>query len=156
MFLKFKYIPFVWSVVGVAAMVEGAQGRVLQRFLSLPDPGQFPPFFSVLLLVRDLALVPPPQGFEQDDQFVQGPQTQFTGKNSYNSKLNNHNLNFDEHLLDFFKEQKNWAANLIQMFMAYLELHNSKKIVFALFEKMGFFNLRKPTTIHFSLEFSSQ
>ena len=61
-------------------MVEGAQGRVLQRFLSLPDPGQFPPFFSVLLLVRDLLLVPPPQGFEQDDQFVQRPQTQFTGK----------------------------------------------------------------------------
>ena len=76
-------------------------------------------------------------------------------KNNNNSKLNNHNLNFDEHLLDFFKEQKNWAANLIQMFMAYLELHNSKKIVFALFEKMGFFNLRKSTRIHFSPEFSS-
>ena len=68
-------------------MVEGAQGRVLQRFLSLPDPGQFPPFRSVLILVRDLKLVPPPQDFEQDDQFVQLPQTQFSGRITTIQKL---------------------------------------------------------------------
>ena len=63
--------------------------------MSLPDPEQFPPFRSVFVLVRDLVLVPPPQGFEQDDQLPQRPQTQFSGKNNNNSKINNHNLNFD-------------------------------------------------------------
>ena len=47
-------------------------------------------------------------------------------KNPIQNLLNNHTLNFDEHILDS-KVPKNRAANLIQMFMAYLELHNSKK-----------------------------
>ena len=49
--------------------------------MSLPDPEQFPPFGSALVLVRDLVLVPPPQVFEQDDQVFQGPQTQSSGTN---------------------------------------------------------------------------
>ena len=59
-----------------------AQDCVLQVFVSLPDSKQFPPFRSVLVLVRDLVSVPPPQVFEQDNQFDQGPQTQFSGKNT--------------------------------------------------------------------------
>ena len=61
-------------------MVEGAQGFVLQSLLSLPDPEQFPPFRSFLILLRDLVMVPPPQDFEQDDQIDQIPQTQSSGK----------------------------------------------------------------------------
>ena len=68
-------------------MVEGAQGFVLQSLLSLPDPEQFPPFRSFLILLRDLAMVPPPQDFEQDDHNDQIPQTQSSGKNNSNSKL---------------------------------------------------------------------
>ena len=60
----------------MAGVVEDTQDCVLQSLLSLPDPGQFPPFRSVLILVRDLVLVPFPQNFEQDDQVDQGPQTQ--------------------------------------------------------------------------------
>ena len=67
-------------------VVEDAQDCVLQSFLSLPDPGQFPPFRSGLILVRDLVLIPLPHVFEQDDQFDHFPQTQFTGKKD-NSKL---------------------------------------------------------------------
>ena len=55
------------------------QECVLQGLLSLPDPEQFPPFFSALVLVRDLVSVPPPQVFEQDPQVDQRPQTQSTG-----------------------------------------------------------------------------
>ena len=52
--------------------------------MSLPDPEQFPPFSSALVLIRDLDLVPPPQGFEQDNQVDQGPQTQsFSGKTQH-------------------------------------------------------------------------
>ena len=56
------------------------QDCVLQLFMSLPDPEQFPPFRSALVLVRDLVLVPPPQVLEQDNQVDQGPQTQSSGK----------------------------------------------------------------------------
>ena len=63
-----------------AAMVEDAQDCVLQRLLSLPDPEQFPPFLSFLILLRDLVLVPSPQDFEQGDQNDQIPQTQSSGK----------------------------------------------------------------------------
>ena len=69
-----------------------AQDCVKQRLLSLPEPGQLPPFRSVSILLRDLVLVPPPQDFEQDDHVDQGPQTQSSGKNDNNSKLNNCNL----------------------------------------------------------------
>ena len=68
-----------------------AQGCVLQVLLSLPDPEQFPPFTSALVLVRDLVSVPPPQVFEQDDQVDHDSQTQSSGKNNNISKLNNHN-----------------------------------------------------------------
>ena len=68
------------------------QGCVLQCLLSLPDPEQVPPNCSILVLVRDRLLVPPPQVFEQDNQVDQGPQTQSTRKKNNNSKLNNHNL----------------------------------------------------------------
>ena len=51
----------------------------LQGLLSLPDPEQVPPNCSSLVLVRDRVLVPPPQGFEQDNQVDQGPQTQSSG-----------------------------------------------------------------------------
>ena len=44
--------------------------------MSNPDSGQFPPFRSALVLVRNLVSVPPPQVFEQDNQVDQGPQTQ--------------------------------------------------------------------------------
>ena len=56
-----------------------AQDCVLQFLMSLPDPEQFPPFRSVLVLVRNLVWVPPPQGFEQDNQVDQDPQTQSIG-----------------------------------------------------------------------------
>ena len=68
-----------------------AQGCVLQVLLSLPDPEQFPPFTSALVLVRDLVSVPPPQVFEQFDQVDHDSQTQSSGKNNNISKLNNHN-----------------------------------------------------------------
>ena len=71
----------------MAAMVEDAQDCVLQRLLSLPGPEQFPPFCSFLILLRDLVLVPPPQDFEQGGQNDQIPQTQSSGKNNSNSKL---------------------------------------------------------------------
>ena len=61
-------------------MAEDAQDCLLQRLLSLPDPEQFPPFRSVFVLVRDLVLVPPPQGFEQGNHVDQRPQTQSSGK----------------------------------------------------------------------------
>ena len=64
----------------MVAMVEDAQDCVLHRLLSLPDPEQFPPFCSFLILLRDLVLVPPPQDFEQGDQNDQIPQTQSSGK----------------------------------------------------------------------------
>ena len=76
----------------MAGVVEDTQDCVLQSLLSLPDPGQFPPFRSVLVLLRDLVLVPFPHVFEQDDHVDQGPQTQSSGKNDNNSKLNNCNL----------------------------------------------------------------
>ena len=60
-------------------MVEDGQDCVLQVLLSLLDPGQFPPFRSALVLVRNLVFVPPPQVFEQDNQVDQGPQTQSSG-----------------------------------------------------------------------------
>ena len=59
-----------------------AQDCVLQFLMSLPYPEQFPPFRSALVLVRDLVLVPPPQGFEHGNQVDQGPQTQSSGKNT--------------------------------------------------------------------------
>ena len=65
----------------IVACLPG-QDCVLQVLLSLPDSEQFPPFCLVLVLVRDLVSVPPPQVFEQDNQFDQGPQTQFSGKNT--------------------------------------------------------------------------
>ena len=68
-------------------MVEDAQNCVLQGLQSLPDPKQFPPFRSFLILLRDLVLVPPPQDFEQGDQIDQIPQTQSSGKNNSKSKL---------------------------------------------------------------------
>ena len=37
------------------------------------------PFCSILVLLRDLELVPTPQGFEQGVQDDQGPQTQSSG-----------------------------------------------------------------------------
>ena len=52
---------------------------VLQNLLSLSEPEQFPPFCSILIFLRDLVLVPTPQGFEQDNQVDQGPQTQSSG-----------------------------------------------------------------------------
>ena len=72
----------------MASMIEDAQDCVLHRLLSLPDPEQFPPFCSFLILLRDLVLVPPPQDFEQGDQNDQIPQTQSSGKNNSNSKRN--------------------------------------------------------------------
>ena len=72
----------------MAGMVEDSQDCVLHRLLSLPDPEQFPPFRSFLILLRDLILVPPPQDFEQGDQYDQIPQTQSSGKNNSNSKRN--------------------------------------------------------------------
>ena len=68
-------------------MVEDGQDCVLQSLLSLPDPEQFPPFRSFLILLRDLVMVPLPQDFEQDDQIDQIPQTQSSGTNKSNSKL---------------------------------------------------------------------
>ena len=53
---------------------------MLQSWLSLPDPEQFPPLRSVLVLVRDLVLFPGPQDLEQDDQGDQLPQKQSAGK----------------------------------------------------------------------------
>ena len=76
----------------IVACLPG-QDCVLQVLLSLPDSEQFPPFCLVLVLVRDLVSVPPPQVFEQDNQVDQGPQTQSSGKKPNISKLNNHNLN---------------------------------------------------------------
>ena len=58
------------------------QDCVLQVLLSLPDPEQFPPFCSTLVLVRDLVSVPPPQVFEQENQVDQGPQSQSSEKNT--------------------------------------------------------------------------
>ena len=55
------------------------QECVLQGLLSLPDPEQVPPFFSILIFLRDLVLVPTPQDFEQDNQVDQDPQTQSSG-----------------------------------------------------------------------------
>ena len=55
------------------------QECVLQGLLSLPDPEQCPPCCSILIFLRDLVLVPTPQGFEQDNQVDQGPQTQSSG-----------------------------------------------------------------------------
>ena len=55
---------------------------MLQVLLSLPDPKQFPPFSSALVLVRDLDLVPPPQDFEQGNQVDQAPHTQSSGKST--------------------------------------------------------------------------
>ena len=68
-----------WKSIKIIACLP-AQDCVLQRLLSLPEPGQFPPFRSVLILLRDLAFVPPPQPFEQDDHFDHGPQTQFSAE----------------------------------------------------------------------------
>ena len=76
----------------MAGVVEDTQDCVLQSLLSLPDPGQFPPFRSVLVLLRDLVLVPLPHGFEQNDHVDQGPQTQSSGKKNKYLKLNNQNL----------------------------------------------------------------
>ena len=56
---------------------------MLQVLLSLPDPEQFPPFRSALVLLRDLVSVPPPQVFEQDDQVDQDPQTQSSEKQQH-------------------------------------------------------------------------
>ena len=53
---------------------------MLQGLLSLLDPEQVPPNCSILVLVRDRVLVPPPQGIEQDNQVDQGPQTQSSRK----------------------------------------------------------------------------
>ena len=58
------------------------QDCVLHVFVSLPDPEQIPPFRSALVLVRDLVLVPPPQGFEHGNQVDQAPQTQSSGKST--------------------------------------------------------------------------
>ena len=77
----------LWKSIKIIACLP-AQDCVLQRFLSLPEPGQLPPFRSVSILLRDLVLVPPPQDFEQDDHVDHCPQTQSTGKNDNNSKLN--------------------------------------------------------------------
>ena len=77
--------------INVVSCLPG-QGCVLQGLLSLPDPEQVPPLRSVLVLVRDLVLVPLPQCFVQDFQVDQISQTQFSGKNNNNSKLDNHNL----------------------------------------------------------------
>ena len=60
-----------------------AQDCVLQFLMSLPDPEQFPPFRSALVLLRDLVSVPPPQVFEQDDQIDQDPQTQSSEKQHF-------------------------------------------------------------------------
>ena len=68
----------------MAGMVEDAQDCVLQRLLSLPDPEQFPSFCSVLILLRDLVMVPSPQDFEQGDQNDQIPQMQSSGKKNSN------------------------------------------------------------------------
>ena len=71
----------------MAAVVEDSkQDCVLQGWLSLPDPEQFPPFCSFLILLRDLVMVPPPQDFEQDDQNDQIPQTQSSGKKQQHFK----------------------------------------------------------------------
>ena len=75
---------------------------MLQRLLSLPDPAQIPPNRSILVLVRDLALNPSPQDFEQDDQLVQGPQTQFSGKNNNISKLMSDSCHLDRASNDEF------------------------------------------------------
>ena len=73
----------------MVAMVEDSkQDCVLQRLLSRPDPEQFPPFRSFLILLRDLVMVPPPQDFEQDDQNDQMPQTHSSGNNNSSSKHN--------------------------------------------------------------------
>ena len=77
----------------MAVVAEDAQDFLLQRLLSLPDPGQFPPFCSALIFLRDLVVVSTPQDFEQGDQVDQGPQTQSSGKKPNISKLNNLNLN---------------------------------------------------------------
>ena len=50
--------------------------------MSLLDPEQFPPFRSALVLVRNLVLVPTPQGFEQGNQVDQAPQTQSSVKST--------------------------------------------------------------------------
>ena len=60
-----------------------AQDCVLQLMMSLPDPEQFPPFSSALVLVRDLDLVPPPQDLEQGNQVDQAPQTQSSEKKAH-------------------------------------------------------------------------
>ena len=73
-------------------LVLTAQDCVLQLLLSIPDPEQVPSLRSILVLVRDRVLFLPPQDSEQADQGVQLPQTQFSGKNNNNSKLENHNL----------------------------------------------------------------
>ena len=56
---------------------------MLQSWLSLSDPEQLPPLRSVLVLVRDLVLVPSPQDLEQDDQGDQLPQKQSAVKHQF-------------------------------------------------------------------------
>ena len=73
-------------------LVLTAQDGVLQLLLSLLDPEQVPPLRSIVVLVRDRVLFLPPQDSEQAVQGVQLPQTQFSGKNNNNSKLENPNL----------------------------------------------------------------
>ena len=69
------------NLVNVVYWLPG-QDCVLQVLVSLPDPEQFPPFRSALVLVRDLVSVPPPQVFEQGNQVDQAPQTQSSGKST--------------------------------------------------------------------------
>ena len=57
--------------------------------MSLSDPEQVPPNRSILVLVRDRVLVPPPQDTEQENQADQAPQTQSSRKKNNNLKVNN-------------------------------------------------------------------
>ena len=89
--ISHQYEPLEINKCCILLKVPG-QDCVLHCLLSLPDPEQVPPIFSILVLVRDRLLDPPPQVFEQDNQVDQGPQTQSSRKRNNNLKLNNYNL----------------------------------------------------------------
>ena len=94
------------------------QDCVLQCLLSLPDPEQVPPNRSILVLVRDRLLVPPPQVFEQDNQDDQGPQTQSSKKENNNLKLNKHNQRW-------LNDSKNNCYSFLLSKVKYPQLHEA-------------------------------
>ena len=62
---------------------------VLQAFTALALPEQDPPCFSVTTLDLVLYIVPLPQVFVQEENSLQGPQTQGTENKQYQNSIEN-------------------------------------------------------------------